>query len=293
MRSLSQLVLGLALASCGAPEPGALSKSEPSAAPAPEPPRTLHGFRLEAEGANFTLWSDGIERPYARLSEICEQTSLRVRDWLDLPDPESPIDFFLVSEARHVTRLEEGLGLPDSATRGLPEEYAEGGYYHPWRTLVLRIRPEANLEWMVCHEACHPVFREFAGRNPSWLNEGLAETLPSWILFSDSASPEQAGYSYAAYQQFLKRLVAADALPSIGEFVTQSTREFHSDRWRGFSLAWSLVTLLLTSDHPDVRGRVPELVRGLATQPTLWEDFTAVYDPVLIERLWHDFVRGL
>ena len=301
------LSTGLLFAACSAPQAREQPAAEPLAPKAPVPeaaeapelapvapePRTSHGFRFEAQGPNFTLWSDGVERPYDRFSEICEETARRVRDWLDLPDPDSPIDFYLVSEAEHIRRLEEEVGLPDSVTRGLPAEYAEGGYYHPWRTLVLRIRPDMNVEWMVCHEACHPLFRELAGRNPAWLNEGLAETLPSWILFSETAGPEEAGFSYASYQQYLKRLVAANGLPTLAEFTTQSTREFHSDRWRGFSLAWSLVALLLTSDHPEVQGRVPELVRALASRSTLWEDVTSVYDAELLERLWHEFVRGL
>jgi hypothetical protein len=125
-----------------------------------------------------------------------------------------------------------------------------------------------------------------AARHPVALNEGLAAVLPSWILYGTSARPEDNFASYPDYEPVIARLVANGDVPSLEELVQWDSNRFHADRWASFSLAWCLAKMLVESNHPDVRAKLPRLIQHLGTGETAWQDFCDVYDGELLERIW-------
>jgi hypothetical protein len=250
--------------------------------------RARGGLALRAWRNHVRIYS-GLELDFERLANVAQWTRDRSLRWL-APEPfeTQPIQIFLCDREEELRRLEAELPLPGS--RSL-ERTAKGGYFHAHAVILLLVEEHRNLEWLVSHEMFHSVFRSVAAANPPALNEGLAEVVPSWILYGDGPSPVGARATYPSYEALLVELVASGSVPTLESLISASADEFHADRWRSFALSWSLARLLIESDDPAVAGRLPQLMRALVGDP--WEAFCQVYDEELVERRWRQALGAL
>ena len=265
--------LGLLLTTGGAP----------AAERAPEVPATLGGIPLRAHNDFARIYSE-LELNFDHLGRIAVRTRLRVSAWLQVePVRGRPVDVFLVGAPDELRRLEQELGLPSA---GSWRQWANGGYFHSHRAMALVVAPGRSTEWLVSHEMWHSVFRDVAQRHPVALNEGLAEVLPSWILYGRTRRPEDNLATYRDYEPVLVKLVENGDVPPLEEFVQWDSDRFHTDRWASFSLAWCLGKMLVESRHPGLQGKLPRLIGHLGTNKTTWQDFSDVYDAELLEQLW-------
>jgi hypothetical protein len=279
------------------PSPAAPDSAPPSTEVAAEAPaaalprgvmRVRGGLALRAWRNHVRIYSE-LELDFERLANVAQWTRDRSLRWLAAePFETQPIQIFLCDREEELRRLEAELPLPGS--RSL-ERTAKGGYFHAHAVILLLVEEQRNLEWLVSHEMFHSVFRAVAVANPPALNEGLAEVVPSWILYGDGPSPEGARATYPSYEALLADVVASDSVPALESLISASADEFHADRWRSFALAWSLARLLIESDDPEVAGRVPRLVRALVGDP--WEAFCQVYDEGLVERRWREALGAM
>ena len=251
-------------------------------------PRERGGLALRAWRNHVRLYSE-LELDFERLANVAQWTRDRSLRWLaEEPFETQPIQIFLCDREDELRRLEAELPLPGS--RAL-ERTSKGGYFHAHAAILLVVEEGRNVEWLVSHEMFHSVFRSLAAANPPALNEGLAEVVPSWILYGDGLSPEGARATYPSYEAVLVEVVAGGSLPSLESLISASVDEFHADRWRSFALSWSLARLLIESDDPEIAGRVPALVRALVGDP--WEAFRQVYDEELVERRWREALAAM
>jgi hypothetical protein len=261
--------------------------SAPPAAARPAAPpaaveRARGGLPLVAWRNHVRIYSE-LALDFERLANVAQWTRDRSMRWLcEEPFETQPIQIFLCDREEELRRLEAE--LPLVGARAL-ERTAKGGYFHAHAAILLLVEPERNVEWLVSHEMFHSVFRHLAAANPPALNEGLAEVVPSWILYADGPSPERAAATYPGYEAVLADLVARGAVPPLERLLSLTADEFHRDRWASFALSWSLARVLIESSDPAIAGRVPLLVRSLVGDP--WEAFQRVYDAELVERRWH------
>lgn len=264
----------------------------PEAAPGPAVPERA-GLELRASSRNFRVFGHGA-RSWERLAETTERTRERMRSWLGLStgDWAEPVDLLLCRDRTEVELTVRRLRLPRPQDPLRRKQRPPEGYYSTHRVIVLSAHAR-DMRWFVAHESCHPVFREATRATCPAINEGLAETLPSWILFSDAERPEDAGYTYLEYERHAATLVREGRVPSLEAFLELSSAEFQADRWTHFSLAWSLVRLLLTSTEEGVAGRLPGLVRALSEDESPWVTFARHYDAGRVEDLWRAELEGL
>ena len=243
--------------------------------------RVRGSLPLRAWRSHVRIYSD-LPLDCERLANVAQWTRDRSFRWLsDEPVETGPVEIFIAASEAELRRLERELPLPGA--RPLART-SKGGYFHSHLTILLVVEPGRNTEWLVSHEMFHSVFRTLAKSNPPALNEGLAEVVPSWILFGSGPTPQNAGATYPAYEQMLEEVVAGGRVPALADFLRMSRDEFHFNRWANFSLAWSLSRLLVESKDPEISGRLPELVGRLYADP--WEAFCEVYDGAHVERAW-------
>lgn len=268
----------------GAPpdQPHAPRPTLPALADAPASVRRERGsLPLRAWRTHVRIYSE-LELDFERLANVAQWTRDRSFRWLSQQDFETePIEVYLCDREEELRRLEAELPLPGA--RPLART-SKGGYFHSQSAVLLLVEPDRSTEWLLSHEMFHSVFRSLATANPPTLNEGLAEVVPSWILYGDGPSPESGGATYPEYEAVLEQLAAAGRVPPLRELVSLSRDEFHRDRWTHFSLSWSLARFLVESDDPAVQGRVPALLAALHADP--WMGFCEVYDAAEVERLW-------
>ena len=251
--------------------------------PVPRAPASKAYLPLRAHNGVVRIYSE-LELPFGHYAHVAESTRERANEWLGVESSYyEPVDLFLLAGSRDLARLERILGLPAA---GGWRQRANGGYYHLDRTIAMVVEPERDTAWLVSHEMWHSVFRDVARRHPVALNEGLAEVLPSWILYGSTGRPEENFATYPDYEPVLARLVAAGEVPPLEELIGWSSDRFHADRWASFSLAWCMAKMLMESPHPRVRDCLPRLMQHLGTNETAWEDLCDVYDRELLEKLW-------
>ena len=225
-----------------------------------------------------------LDVPAERLAEVADRTREKVAGWIRTEADVETIDVFLCATPEELQRLEaERTDAPEASWR----RHAGGGYYHESRTVLILVTPGLNLEWLVSHEMVHSVFRDVARSYPVALNEGLAEVLPSWVLFGETETPETNRATYDDYERVVARLVEQGRIPALEEFLRWSPDTFHADRWASFALSWSLTRFLIETEDPRLRARVPQLVCALGAGGDPWVAFSSVYDAPLVEELWN------
>ena len=250
-------------------------------------PRRRGSLPLRAWRSHVRIYSE-LPLDFERLANVAQWTRDRSLRWLaDQPFETEPVEVYLCDRQDELRRLEDELPLPGA--RPLPRT-SKGGYFHSQSTVLLLVEEGRNTEWLLAHEMFHSVFRHVAKANPPALNEGLAEVVPSWILFGGGPTPELARARYPDYEVVLAELVTNGRVPPLRDFVKLDADEFHRNRWASFSLAWSLARLLVESRDPVIRGRVPDLLRALHTDP--WTAFCEVYDAEAVERAWRAELRS-
>jgi hypothetical protein len=126
------------------------------------------------------------------------------------------------------------------------------------------------------------------------VDEGLAEVLPDWLLFSKLDRPEDHVSTYPMYQSRCARAVGLGDAGSLSWLFSLDYWGFRDDRLDGlgYAASWALMKTLVESREPDIAGRMQELFTSLAQGNALPAAIEQVYGLARIESLWRERMRS-
>ncbi len=239
-------------------------------------------------------------RALGDLATTIDRVDERLSNWATGRSPETDLPASFVYLCRDIETLlaierhhdfKSVYGHADSASTPDRTFEPRGGYYQQLGVIALLDQPGVDVPWNIAHETSHAALARWTSFVPDVLNEGLAEIVTAWVLYSNAEMP-------------------SDDLPldlNVVNTCRSATRRdrrafrlawlFGLDYWQfrddrsddlNFSLATSLCHFLLSDGHPSVAGRFPALIQRLGADRSPWFAFQRTYPVGLVERRWRD-----
>lgn len=232
--------------------------------------------------------------PYAALAD---RVLPRLREWFgprraqaaELPH----YTIFLCSSVERMLEVERLSGEPTSQVAGRSFAF-RGGFYGRSRMAMFVPESERWTRWTLVHELVHAVFLERTGVRADVIDEGLAELLPDWLLFSDEARPEDHISTYPTYESTCGAAALRPNRPSLHWLYGLDYWAFRDDRLGdlGFAASWALMKLLVESRDPDFAGRLQLLFTDLADGFSVQSALNSTFGLVRVELAWRERIRS-
>jgi hypothetical protein len=225
------------------------------------------------------------------LARVAESTRSKLREWLGIEPKavDDALEIYVCKDDDAVAEVER-LHAPSASAQAYPRLKLRSYYRREARLIVIpESKDRAANRWSVSHEIAHSVFGELVTQPVEFVNEGLAELIPYWILFTDAESPSAVTSRFATYQHECGRLAFDRELPSLERSLRMGAWEFVTEpnAFQHYALAWSFTKLLVEDDSAQSASRYRELLRALGRGDDAWTAFQHMYDAVEIERRWH------
>jgi hypothetical protein len=200
---------------------------------------------------------------------------------------------FLCSSAERMLEVERLSGEPSSNVAGRTFAF-RGGFYERSAMALIPPGSEAWTRWLVVHELAHAAFCERVGGRADPIDEGLAEVLPDWLLFSDAARPEDHSSTYTMYEWNCAQAALRPSPPTLAWLCKLDYWGFRDDRIEnlGFSASWALMKLLVESRDPAIGGHVPALLSDLANGFPLQAALDREVGLAALESAWRARMRS-
>lgn len=160
---------------------------------------------------------------------------------------------YLCEDDAKLTAVERHHGY-ENAYGAKPSPFPDWGrHYDLLGVISVRRRPGHDHRQVIAHEVAHAVSRPSIGRPGVFLDEGLAEVLANWVLFSEGVSPADEPVIDLVRTTRAAELIRRRRTPSLQTLLTLSFADFHGRRERDhYDLAWSFVrTLAEQPTDPD------------------------------------------
>ena len=104
----------------------------------------------------------------------------------------------------------------------------------------VRRRPGHDHRQVVAHEVAHAVARPSIGRPGIFLDEGLAEVIANWVLFSEGVAPGDEPVVDLVRANRAATRLEQRRVPTLSKLLKLSFARFHGDGERDhYDLAWS------------------------------------------------------
>lgn len=240
---------------------------------------------IELKTANFTLFSNAVERDTRRAGEDLE----RLRDALSKLSPglilnsPSPTWIYVFKNAdslKPYQRLYEGKPIDAD---GYFLTRPQGNY------VAVDSSPRRDPTATIYHEYFHYVARNNYGDLPAWLHEGLAEY---YSTFQVTKSEARVGLPIDEHLRWLRK---HSWIPFAQLFaVDQTSKEYNETARRGafYAESWALTYYLLDGKTPR-RAQLQELLRLTKAGAPGKEAFEKVFgtDPTVLERELHAYLN--
>jgi len=246
-------------------------------------------FPHSAATRSFRLASE-IDAPLDELGRIAEKTRRETRWWLGMqPEPAEPalFEIYVCKSAEAISAVELAHGLPLSRQKYRWRQFP--GYCDLGaRVILLPEEHSQDYAESVAHEVSHAVFGEYASRQPSFVDEGLAMLVADWIANSDALSPELASSSQPRWQAECGRASFVGALAPLHDLIAMDWWEFQREPARAthFALAWSFAKFLAETRTQPLVGRYRDFLYRLSTGEDARRALEETYDVDAVERAW-------
>ncbi|HEV7508522.1 MAG TPA: DUF1570 domain-containing protein [Thermoanaerobaculia bacterium] len=240
---------------------------------------------LEMKTANFTIFSNAVERDTRRSGEALE----RLRDALsklspglslNSPSPTWVYVFKSPDSLKPFQRLYEGKPIDAD---GYFLTRPQGNY------VTVNARASRDPTATIYHEYFHYVARNNYGDLPAWLHEGLSEY---YSTFQMTKSEAHLGLPIEEHLRWLRKhtwIPLAQLLT-----VDQTSKEYNDTARRGafYAESWALTHYLLDG-NPQRRAQLQELLRLTKEGTPGNEAFQKVFgtDPTGLERELHAYIN--
>jgi hypothetical protein len=253
-------------------------------------------FPRSAATRSFRLASE-IDAPLDELGRIAEKTRREARWWLGMPaesaEPAPIFEIYVCKSAEAISAVELAHGLPLSRQKYRWRQFP--GYCDfGARVILLPAERSQDYAESVAHEVCHAVLGEYASRQPSFVDEGLAMLVADWIANSEALSPELASSSEPRWQAECGRASFVGALAPLHDLVEIDWWEFQREPARAthFALAWSFAKFLAETRTRPFAGRYRDFLYRLSTGEEAWRALEETYDVDAVERGWRKELDG-
>lgn len=228
-------------------------------------------------------------------ADLGDRVLPRLRRWFGdgqvRTDPSARYTIFLCSSVQCMLEVERLCGEPSSQIPGRTFAY-RGGFYPRPRVALIPPGSRRLTCWLVAHELSHAAFFERVGNAADPIDEGLAEVLPDWLLFSNEARPEDHSATYPRYESCCGSAMLRSKVPTLSWLCALDYWGFRDDRIEdlGFASSWVLAKLLVESREPGIEGRVQGLLTNLSRGRSLREALSSEFGWTRIEQRWHEWM---
>lgn len=165
-----------------------------------------------------------------------------------------------------------------------------GGYYAQLGIIALVAGRNQDLRLDIVHEMTHVVLEKYFGVLEDVIDEGLAEVLSPWILFTESTSPRQTPITNINHANQCSTTLADGQLPNLRTLFLLDYWQFRDKQSDNlyFALSWSLVDFLLRTDDPRFANLFPKFLNRARSLGSAWRALAEVYDIRTLWSAWHN-----
>ncbi len=250
----------------------------------------------EQRGACVDVRTD-CDLDLAEYAAIADRVLPRLREWFgpgwDRHSPPARYTVYLCSSVERMFEVERLCGESISVIPGHRVPYP-GLFYPRSKSVVMLPGTARDTAWLLVHELTHAAFFERVGRDADPINEGLAELLPDWLLYSKLERPEEHLSTYARYQSRCARAMLERGSTSLPWLCSLNYTAFRDDRIEelGYAASWALMKTIVESRDPAITGRVQALLSDLAHGSSVQDALDGVYGLARIESVWRGRMRS-